>query len=45
VSPGGGDVLAAPERGSTILVAPSGPLTLAGVRVMTHQVSITFPFR
>jgi hypothetical protein len=40
----GGDVLLA-ERASTILVAPSGPLTLAGVRVMTHQVSITFPFR
>jgi hypothetical protein len=31
--------------GPTILVAPSGPLTLTGVRVMTHQVSIAFPFR
>ena len=40
----GGEFLAA-ERSSTILVAPSGPLTLAGVRVMTHQVAITFPFR
>jgi len=29
----------------TILVAPSGPLTLTGVKVMTHQVAISFPFR
>ena len=31
--------------GGTILVAPSGPLTMTGVRVMTHQVAISFPFR
>jgi hypothetical protein len=40
----GGDVVA-DAGGSNILVAPSGPLTLAGVRVMTHQLAITFPFR
>jgi hypothetical protein len=34
------DVTVAP-----ILVAPSGPLTLTGVSVMTHQVAISFPFR
>jgi hypothetical protein len=44
-SNGGFEDVAAPQAGGTILVAPSGPLTLAGVRVMTHQVSITFPFR
>ncbi len=39
-----GDVTLANVPG-TILVAPSGPLTLTGVKVMTHQVSISFPFR
>lgn len=44
VAQGGGDILVAvPEAGSTILVAPSGPLTLAGVKVTTHQVALTFP--
>lgn len=39
----GGDVtVAEPVRGN-ILVAPSGPLTISGVRVMTHQVSVSFP--
>ncbi len=28
-----------------ILVAPSGPISFGNVRVMTHQVSISFPFR
>jgi hypothetical protein len=43
---GGGDVaLAEPAAGRNILVAPSGPLTLTNVRVMTHQVSVSFPFR
>ncbi len=43
----GGDVtVATPDAaGGPILVAPSGPLTLTNVRVMTHQVAITFPFR
>lgn len=41
-----GDVTAvdAPRLGN-ILVAPSGPLSLSGVRVMAHQVSISFPFK
>lgn len=30
---------------STILVAPSGPLTLDPVRVMTHQLSVSLPLR
>jgi hypothetical protein len=33
------------EASSAILVAPSGPLSLTGVTVMTHQVAIVFPFR
>jgi hypothetical protein len=37
-------VFAEPANG-VILVAPSGPLTLNGVKVMTHQVAVTFPFR
>lgn len=39
-----GPVLA-DAAGRQILVAPSGPLTLAGVKVMSHQVSVVFPFR
>jgi hypothetical protein len=31
--------------GSNIIVAPSGPLTLAEVRVVTHQISISLPLR
>ncbi len=41
----GGDVRVAESVPGTILVAPSGPLTLTGVKVMTHQVAISFPFR
>ncbi len=40
----GGIAVAEPLRGN-VLVAPNGPLTLSGVRVMTHQVSVSFPFR
>ncbi|MEO8448554.1 MAG: hypothetical protein ABI647_02115 [Gemmatimonadota bacterium] len=41
-----GDVsVASPQASGNILVAPSGPLTLAPVRVMTHQVSVSFPIR
>jgi hypothetical protein len=32
-------------RASNILVAPSGPLTLDEVRVVTHQVSLSLPLR
>lgn len=42
---GGGVALAAADVGSNILVAPSGPLTLTEVRVMTHQVSFSLPLR
>ncbi|HYD54659.1 MAG TPA: hypothetical protein VEA99_18645, partial [Gemmatimonadaceae bacterium] len=31
--------------GRNILSAPSGPLTLTGVRMMTHQVSVSLPLR
>jgi hypothetical protein len=31
--------------GRNILVAPSGPLTMSAVRIMTHQVSVSFPLR
>lgn len=43
----GDDVIAVPDAptAGTILVAPSGPLTLTGVKVMTHQVAVVFPFR
>jgi hypothetical protein len=41
----GGDVVFAEPANGVILVAPSGPLTLNGVKVMTHQVAVTFPFR
>ncbi len=37
--------LADGPRAQNVLVAPNGPLTLSGVRVMTHQLSISFPFR
>ncbi|MGH7560521.1 MAG: hypothetical protein ACRENB_05825 [Gemmatimonadales bacterium] len=40
-----GDIIAVAEADRNILVAPSGPLTLTGVTVMTHQVAFTFPFR
>lgn len=42
----GGVVFAAASRdGSNILAAPSGPLTLTGVAVTTHQVSVSLPIR
>ncbi|HXF95338.1 MAG TPA: hypothetical protein VNI61_04485 [Gemmatimonadales bacterium] len=37
--------LAAAEAGANILVAPSGPLTLEAVTVVTHQVSFALPLR
>jgi len=42
-----GDViaLAAEARGGNILAAPSGPLTLDEVRVVTHQISLSLPLR
>ncbi len=43
---GGDDVaLDAAAPGRQVLVAPSGPLTLSQVSVMTHQLSLSFPFR
>jgi hypothetical protein len=42
---GGDDVTVAEPVGGNILVAPSGPLTISGVRVMTHQVAVSFPLR
>jgi hypothetical protein len=39
-------VFAAEDRtGANILAAPSGPLTLSGVAVTTHQVSVSLPIR
>jgi hypothetical protein len=43
-SNGGPDDLAAPSSGG-IIVAPSGPLSLTNVQVMTHQFSISLPLR
>jgi len=40
-----GELVNAPQVDRTILIAPSGPLTLTGVKVMTHQVAVSFPFR
>jgi hypothetical protein len=46
VQPGGGFVLGERDAlAGNILVAPSGPLTLAEVRVVTHQVSLSLPLR
>lgn len=46
VQPGGGFVLEERDAlAGNILVAPSGPLTLAEVRVVTHQVSLSLPLR
>jgi hypothetical protein len=36
---------AADAAGSNIISAPSGPLTLTGVRVTTHQISVSLPIR
>jgi hypothetical protein len=33
------------QLASNILVAPSGPLTLSEVRVITHQISLSLPIR
>jgi hypothetical protein len=41
----GGNLAVAEPATGNILVAPNGPLSLSPVRVMTHQVSISFPFR
>ncbi len=38
-----GRALADAAVGSNILAAPSGPLTLTEVRVMTHQISVSLP--
>jgi hypothetical protein len=43
VIPEGPFVAAADSRGSNILAAPRGPLTLTEVRVMTHQISVSVP--
>jgi hypothetical protein len=44
--PGGGwRQLEAASLSSTIIVAPSGPLTLDEVRVATHQISVSLPVR
>jgi hypothetical protein len=32
-------------QSSNILVAPSGPLTLDKVRVLSHQISLSLPLR
>jgi hypothetical protein len=48
VSIGGGgirDFAAAPASGGGIIVAPSGPLTLGDVRILTHQLSVSLPLR
>ena len=37
--------MAAPRQGGGILAAPSGPLALNEVRVMTHRFSVTVPLR
>jgi hypothetical protein len=44
---GGGDprVLQAADSRASILLAPSGPLTLDPVRVTTHQISLSLPLR
>ena len=41
----GGDLRVDVAAPGNVLVAPIGPVTMSGVRVMTHQVSISFPFR
>jgi hypothetical protein len=41
----GRGVLADAGVGSTIIAAPSGPLTLDDVRVVSHQLSVSFPIR
>ncbi|MGE0553718.1 MAG: hypothetical protein AB7R55_09845 [Gemmatimonadales bacterium] len=37
--------LPAVDAGAPILTAPSGPLRLARVRIMTHQIAVSFPLR
>ncbi|MBI4520246.1 MAG: hypothetical protein HY701_05385 [Gemmatimonadetes bacterium] len=41
---GRGDATLA-SAGGNIIVAPSGPLTLGDVKVVTHQVSLSLPLR
>lgn len=38
-----GDVILLQDRAGTILVAPSGPLTLTDVKVTTHQIAVSIP--
>ena len=46
VSPSGGFIEdVAPRSAGGIIAAPSGPLTLTEVRVMTHRFSVTVPLR
>ena len=44
-SRGGLELADSAPSGRSIIVAPSGPLTLDAVRVVTHQVSVTLPLR
>jgi hypothetical protein len=44
-NPGGLRIQDAALASTNILVAPSGPLTLDEVRVMTHQISVSLPLR
>ncbi|HET7374980.1 MAG TPA: hypothetical protein VFJ20_16440 [Gemmatimonadaceae bacterium] len=48
ILPSGGVIFDAPvalSAGSNILAAPTGPLTLTGVAVTTHQISVSLPIR
>ncbi len=40
-----GDRIFTPTESPNTLVAPNGPFSIGNVRVMTHQVSISFPLR
>ena len=42
---GGDIVIAEASSASNILIAPSGPLSLDGVNIVSHQVSISLPIR
>jgi hypothetical protein len=43
VPQGGFDFLSSSSLGSNIIAAPSGPMTLDDVRVVTHQLSVSLP--
>jgi len=45
VVPGGGAMLEVSAPSTNILAAPSGPLTLGEVNVVTHQISFSIPLR